>query len=133
MTNKKTVSSGICIALMLVIVLSNSSITHGQKDSIEIINPTVYAEKIEGNQMVRHTGENDYEIWQLVDSFNSEEVQNDISNNEIELKILQTEYEDCNNIKSEKYAEECKNDVSSKIDFILGETAIFDTKLGLIK
>ena len=92
-----------------------------------------FAEKIDGDELIRHTDTYDYEIWELQDKFNTLDIQDGIDVNEIELSALETEYKDCEALKDEKYISICEQDVLQKIDFIMGESVGYDVKLEKVK
>ena len=92
-----------------------------------------FAEKIEGDELIRHTDTYDYEVWELQEKFNTIDVQEGIDYNAIELSALEVEYKACEDLKDEKYITLCEYDVLRKIDFILGESASYDIKLEKVK
>lgn len=108
-----------------LIIVSAISITGDDKIILD--------KKIDGNELIRHTGINDYEIWELQDKFNTIDIQDGIDVNEIELSALETEYKDCKELKDEKYISICEYDVLRKIDFIMGESVGYDVKLEKVK
>jgi len=92
-----------------------------------------FAEKIEGDEMVRHIDTYDYEVWGLQDKFNVQGIQKDIDRNKLEISTLESKSDKCKELKDEKYIAICEQDINREINFIMGENAMFETKLEKVK
>ena len=123
----------IIISLGVVLILSILSFVYAG-DLISIKNKIVtYTGTLIGDDTFIVEDGDDYIVWERQENLNRDSIENDISNNNIEINKLENELKDCSDIKIEEYKVQCEIDIMRKIDFIMGENIMFETKLEKIQ
>jgi len=119
----------IIISLSILVIISVLGFVYAG-DLIDIGKKVVtYTETlIDDNTFVVEDGDN-YVVWEKQEDLNSNLIQTDISNNNIELNLLEDKLIECNDIKNEEYKYKCEVETLNQIDLITGENIILEEKL----